>query len=63
LNLLNSSDKIEFNKEESKSIFSFMNQGNNEAIDYPGLKDRNLTWLKIIQMYVEPDKFFDKCFT
>ncbi len=41
---LQNSDQIEFNKEESKSIFSFMNHGNNEAIDYPGLKDRNLTW-------------------
>jgi hypothetical protein len=40
-----------------------MNHDNNDAIDFPGLKDRNLTWPKIIQMYVEPDKFFDKCFT
>ncbi len=39
-----------------------MNHGKNDVIDYAGLNDRNLTWSQIIQMYVEPDKFFDKCF-
>lgn len=30
-----------------------------DEFDYP---ERNLTWSQIIQMYVEPDKFFDMYF-
>ncbi len=37
-----------------------MKHANNDAFDF---QDRNLTWSQIIQMYVEPDKFFDKYFT
>lgn len=33
------------------------------AISHKGLRDRNITWQQIIQMYVEPDIFFKICFT
>lgn len=34
-----------------------------KIIDYPGLKERSITWEQIIKMYVNPEEFFEECFT